>query len=152
MKKKIGISVLLVVIIGLFIGAYLWFQPKRDITEESADYQLTVSQLVEESLNDFKATNNKYLSSDGESKVLVISGVVESISENQKGQKNILLKSGHQKAGVNCTFYLKTNSQVDKVKPGDQIKIKGEFKLAANFDADFEEYMDATLEKCSIVQ
>lgn len=155
MKKKIIKWGLIVLIGGLIIGGgivfYLFNMPHRDVQAAVADYEITANQLVKEYLDDSQAANNKYLKEEGESKVLAVTGIVASIDEDMNQQKVVLLKTSESKAGVSCTFMATTNANAEKLKIGDQIKIKGVIRSGAGYDEDLEMYEDVILEKCDVI-
>ena len=93
MKAKIFKIVAILAIIALAYIAFLWFMPHRDIqtTKEFATIKATV--LVNEFLSDSEKANNVYLDSEGESKVLIVEGLVADISKDQLGQQVVLLKN-----------------------------------------------------------
>lgn len=152
MKKKIIIVVALIALSSLIYLAYLWFMPHRDVQSTKADAEVTATALVDEFLADADVANAKYLDTEGESKVLIISGEVTKIDTDQLGQKVLLLKSNpSDKLGVSCTFTAETNNQVSGVKIGNQIKIKGVIRSGAEYDEDLDLIINAVVEKSSIV-
>jgi hypothetical protein len=145
----IGVSGLL---IGGGIGLYMFNKPHRDVQGARTDYTLTASQLVSEYLEDNVAANQKYLSADGDSKVLEIAGEVWRISENFNGQKVVLLKGRQDKAGVSATFTSETNKNLDGIQPGQMVRIKGVIRSGASFDEDLGLYENVILDKSDIVK
>jgi hypothetical protein len=157
MKKKrifrlLAILVISGIIIGGAIAIYLFNMPQRDIQASEVDYELTSTEIVNEYLNDFDAANQKYLASDGESKILVITGLVSNISEDFKGQKVILLKNADDKAGVNATLIPESDLQIEDLKIGDMISVKGVIRSGASYDVDLEMYENVILEKATIIE
>lgn len=156
MKKKtikwIGLVILAGIIIGGSIGAYMWFKPHRNVQSTKAFAELKVSDLVQEFSTDANAANIKYLSSDGNSKVLIVEGRVNKISTNQNGETVIVLKDEGAKVGVSCTFTLSTSVNAAGVKEGDIIKIKGAITAGNSYDKDLDLYEHAVLIQCDIVK
>ena len=152
LKNKTVKTILIIMGIGILIaggvGYYMFNMPHRDVQATSADYQLSAKEIVGEYLNNSAAANEKYLDEEGESKVLVITGKIASISTDFNDQKVILLKDVSDKAGVNCTFLPGDNIQLNK---GDVISVKGVIRSGASYDEDLEMYENVILEKCSIV-
>ena len=107
--------------------------------------------IVTEYLTNSEAANKKYLDEEGNSKVLEITGIVASISEDFNNQKVILLKNETDKAGVSATFTKETNANANNVKVGDKITIKGVIRSGATYDADLEMYENVIIDKSDIV-
>ena len=153
-KKVIKIVVLLIgagILIAGGLGFYMFNKPARDVQNTRTDFSYNSSDIVSEYLTDAQKANNKFLDDTGNSKVLEISGIVAEISEDFNKQKVILLKADSDKAGVSCTFTSETNSQVDHIKIGDQITIKGVIRSGASFDEDLDMYENVIIEKSGIL-
>lgn len=138
--------------VAISIVLYMFNMPHRNVQAERVDYQLTATEIVNEYLNNYNISNEKYLDEEGESKILKITGEVVSISEDFNNQKVVLLKASNSEAGVSCTFTEATNTSVSKVKVGQTIAIKGVIRSGASYDKDLEMYENVILEKCDIVK
>ena len=125
--------------------------PHRNVQEAKTDFSLTSTQIVNEYLSNVRLANEKYLSDDGESKILEIKGVISKISENYDGQKVILLQNENDKAGVSCSFTAETNLKAINLKLGDVVTVKGVIRSGASYDEDLEFYENVVLDKCDIV-
>jgi len=152
MKKKIIIGGGLIAIIGVCVVLYMFFMPHRDVQSTSADEEINATELVNAFLTNRENANNKYLSDNGESKILAVNGRIEAISEDQLGQKVVLLRQKEDKMGVSCSFTLETNIQTSNFKVGDLVKIKGVIRSGAEYDEDLDLAEDAIVEKCSVVE
>ena len=134
--KKTGKILLAIVLIGLVIGAVifykLWYAPHRDVKDETA-ISVTAQGIIDAYSSDEKKANTLYLD-----KAIEVSGEVTDISKTQQGKTVISLKTSDPMAGVRCT--MKENADV---KPGDQIKVKG---ICSGF------LMDVTLIDCYVVK
>ncbi len=153
-KKLFRIAAILViagVLVGGGIGLYMFNMPHRDVQAAEVDYALTATEIVEEYLADRDAANQKYLSANGESKVLEITGVIGNISENFNGQKVVLFIGQPDKAGVSVTFTHETNSSLDDIQVGETITIKGVIRSGASFDEDLEMYEHVVIDKSDLV-
>lgn len=150
--KIIGILAIAGVIIGGGTAYYLFNMPHRNVQNQSVDYSLTSTELVNEYLKDANAANEKYLSEDGESKILEITGIVEAINEDFNDQKVVTLKTASEKAGVNCSFSAETTANAEQLKVGQTVTIKGVIRSGAAYDADLEMYINATVEKSDVVK
>lgn len=150
--KRIGLIILAGIIVAGLVGAYLWFKPHRNVQATKAFAELKVYELVNEFSADANAANAKYLSRDGNSKVLIVEGRVSKISTNQSGETVIVLKDEGAKAGVSATFTQKTSPHVESVKLGDIIKVKGAITAGSSYDADLDLYEHAILIQCDLVK
>ena len=149
--KFIVIVALSVVVIGAAIGLYLFNKPHRNVQAAEVDFSITSSALVEEYLTSPEKANEKYLSDEGNSKILAITGKVHSISRDLNDQVVVLLKAEGQKAGVSCTFTKETNANTSTLQIGQTITVKGVIRSGAGFDADLDLYEDVIVEKCDII-
>lgn len=150
--KRILLLFLIIILGGLGTALYMWFKPHRDVQSSKAFAKLTTAELVAEFSTNPAKSNAKYLSSDGNSKVLIIEGRVSKISTNQIGETVILLKEDSAKVGVSATFSEKTNANIISVKLGDIIKIKGAITVGNSYDKDLDLYENAILLQCDIVK
>ena len=150
--KKILLVVLLLVIGGGAYGAWMYFQPHRDVQATEADYALKASDIVNEYLKDNATANAKYLDDEGESKVLEIQGLVSDISEDFKGNTIVLLKSDSAKAGVKAFFTDQTSAKAKQVSKGSTITIKGVIRSGATYDEDLEMYEHVVVEKSKVIK
>ena len=155
MKKKriIKAGIILVavgVVIAGAVGLYLFNMPHRNVQKAATDYSLTSSQIVAEYLTDKESANKKYLSNDGDSKVLEITGVVSKISEDFNDQKVVLLKSADDKAGVSASFTTETNANAAKLQVGETVTVKGVIRSGASYDEDLDLYENVILEKSDL--
>jgi hypothetical protein len=150
--KIAGIIVIAALIIAIGTAYYMFNKPHRDVQHTQADYILTASELVAEYLNDAASANEKYLSSDGESKILELSGLIKEVSKNMKGETVILLLSAESLAGVSATLDASIEIIFEKLVIGKNITIKGVIRSGAIYDTDMEMYRNAVLDKCSIIQ
>ena len=148
---KIGLMLFAVgVVTAGGVGYYMFNMPHRDVQATKVDYTTSAHDIVTEYLSNATAANEKYLDEEGESKILLVTGTVSSITEDFNGQKVVLLKLASDKAGVNGTFTKETNRHLDNVKVGDEITIKGVIRSGASYDEDLELYENVNLEKCDI--
>jgi len=154
-NRKIIRTIAIIGATGLLIGGgtglYLFYMPHRDVQSAETDYSLTSSQIVFEYLLDNESSNKKYLSADGDSKILEIAGEVNNISENFNGTKVVLLKSDEDKAGVSATFTSETSENLEGIVVGQTITVKGVIRSGAFYDEDLGLYENVILEKCDII-
>lgn len=150
--KRILTGAFLLMTLTIGIAAYLWFKPHRNVRSETAFAKLSAAELVEEFIVDPEKSNIKYLSDDGNSKVLIIKGKVSKISRNQNGETVILLKENLYKTGVSATFTKQSNARTSGIKVGDIISVKGAITAGNQYDKDLDLYENAILIQCDISQ
>lgn len=154
-KRKIKKIVLISVLVGVSVTSgvvyYLFNMPHRDVQSEQTDYRLSASDLVNEYLTNAVSSNKKYLSGEGESKILAVTGVIQSVSTDQNNQVVVLLKDSMVKAGVSCTFTEATNQNAASLTPGQTVTIKGVIRSGAGYDEDLQFYEDVIMEKCDLI-
>jgi len=154
-KKKIIRIAVILAIAGALIGGgtaiYMFNMPHRDVLGSEADFTMSNSAIVSEYLANKQDADNKYLSEDGNSKILEITGTVSKIFENFNAEKVLLLKEVSDKAGVSATFTGETNHKVQDLKPGSRVTVKGVIRSGASYDEDLGLYEHVILEKSDIV-
>jgi len=154
-KKRILKISLIVIGIALLIGGsvayYMFNMPHRNVQKAKTDYTLKSSDIVNEYLSNAALANEKYLDSEGDSKIIEVTGTIYEISEDFINNKVLILKSVSDKAGVSCTFSTETNSNTSNLKIGDEVTIKGVIRSGASFDSDLDMYEDVIMEKCDVV-
>jgi hypothetical protein len=156
MKKKKIIKIVLGVgavglIAALLIAIYMFNKPHRNVQEAGVDFRSSATELVAEYLNDYQASNQKYLDDEGNSKIMAVTGTVHSITKDMNNQWVVLLKSEGDKAGVSCTFSAATNDSADKLTVGQTVTIKGVIRSGAGYDADLDLYEDVIIEKSDVL-
>lgn len=154
-KKRILKIVIILAVAGIItiggIGLYMFNMPHRDVQNTDTDYRLTTTEIVSEYLSDKNGADEKYLSEDGNSKVLEITGTVSEITDDYNGAKVLVLKENDAKAGVRCTFTPETENHLKDVTTGTKVTVKGVIRSGASYDEDLEMYENVILEKCDII-
>jgi len=152
MKRKlrfIGILLLLVIIPG---ALWLYSQnQKRDVAATASDLSLTVETLVTEYLSDPAASNAKYLSANGESKILELEGLIFGASNSSDGRILLVLKPSMERKGpgIQCLFV--ADQEIVGKRTGDLIRVKGVLRAGPENDEDFGLYENGYLEECVFV-
>jgi hypothetical protein len=152
--KKIGLVVGLILVIAGVGGYFYLNQGHRDVYNTEADLKVESSEIVNEFLNNSTAANTKYLSSDGNSKIVEVSGTVSDISEDIEGHVLLLIKDEDEdeEAGVNCKMLKDYSAASKKLSIGKKVTIKGVVRAGAYYDEDLEMYDHVILDECSIAQ
>lgn len=153
-KKVIKVSLMIIGVAIVLAGSfayYLFNQPHRDVQATKTDFVVESSEIVNEFLSNATLANEKYLDSEGESKIIETTGYIFEISEDFNNNKVMILKSENDKAGVSCTFTPETNNNTSSFKIGDKISIKGVIRSGASYDSDLSMYEDVIMEKCDVI-
>lgn len=129
MKKKITITVVLLVLIGLGTAYYLFQKPVQSLRGETPAWTGTGNQLFNAFTADEASGNKKFTG-----KVLQVSGVVAEIMQNADSSKTLILKSTHPVFGVKCRLDPKYNSGQVPAK-GSKVLLKG---LCTGINSDVE--------------
>lgn len=151
-KRIVLFALCSAIVIVLGVAGWIWFLPHRDIRSAAVDEEVDVATLTRSFANDPSAANAHYLSGDGNSKVLQVSGPVFSISTNNQGEAVVLIKADTAKMGVIATFLKDYSKEVQQLKKGTMIKVKGAITSGNSFDADLGLVEHATLIKCVLLQ
>lgn len=114
-KKNILVIFLVMIAIAAIVGYSLWNEPHQDVKKASA-IQTSAVVLYSNLTKDSVSMKSKFIN-----KIVAVTGEIKQVSENQKGDQIILLKTNISGGSVNCTMEEKANN----VKPGDTISIKG---------------------------
>jgi tRNA_anti-like len=119
-KKKVAIKWILVTLLaiittGAVVGYKMYNKPHRSVEEAKA---ITVAAIQ---LATQYETNEPEANSDYLDKVLEVSGEINEITKNQKGEPVITLK-GTDMSGVTGTI---ENAKPDEIKPGATVILKG---------------------------
>lgn len=102
------------IIIAAVIIAYMLYMPHRDIQHEKP-VKVAVKELIDAYNNDEASANSRFLN-----KALEIDGVVQNLEINGQDQTVVILSSDNPVSSVRCSF-----PEDPKVKPGDNVSIKG---------------------------
>ncbi len=134
---------------GLAVGLNEWYKPHINVQEMPAFETIAVNDFVQLGIADRSGFNEKYLSQDGDSKIIIIEGIIADISTNMNQETVVFVKGALQdEVGVMCTFVSENETKPEK---NNLVKIKGIVRSGAEYDDDLELYVDAVLEKSKIV-
>jgi len=136
-----------VTLLVLGIGLNMYFEPHRDVKTAPVFDEFDVDDFTSEFLDDPEAAQEKYLSDDGDSKIVEISGTISDIDTNLKGEIVIELRGEKKEAGARFNLMDDQKETVTKLKVGDKTKITGVVSAGAQFDKDLNIYLDAILEQ-----
>jgi hypothetical protein len=137
MKPKIRLLALAFVIIVLAAGLvwnYTFKKAETNVSVKKADYEIKAADLLSAFDSNESTANTQYLN-----KILSVSGLVESVSEDSIGI-SVYLKEPDAASGVICGFDLKSND-VSLIRKGSRVTIKG---ICTGY------LLDVVMNKCSV--
>jgi hypothetical protein len=146
MKKKILKITIIIILIGGIYGFYLYNMPQRNAQDVESEFNLTASELANQFIENYELANSTYLSEDGDSKVGIVKGKVKEVGKNAKGESYVIIRDDNSPVGAQCSFQSEIN-----INLSDIISVKGVIRSGAEYDEDFEEYIDVIIEQCSII-
>ena len=115
MIRKVSLFILLLIIIGVSVGAYEWYKPAKK-AEDVKGIQITALALSKEYAANEQNANAKYLNKDIE-----VSGTVSEIDNNQDGGVMVVLQTDDPTTGIQCAL---RDKGVTTTK-GQTVTIKG---------------------------
>lgn len=141
-KKRIGISILIVVLLCASVGYYLYQKGPLDVKSSPA-IKVNAAGLYDQFSKDSTGSLKKY-----SGKVVEVTGVVSSVSLNQQKQQIILLKTPANGAFVNCTM----EESAGNVHANDNVNIKGICSGIGQGDEDLGIKADLYLTRCFLIK
>ncbi len=145
-NKYLRIIILAWIVLGCAYTLYQVFLPHRDVINTEAEASLSIESFVHEYLDDKPASNLKYLSSDGDSKILLLEGNLEKIKSSGDGRVIVILTADSIPVGIQCLFA--EGKSPSSLEIGSTIKIKGVLRAGPGYDEDLEMYEPGYLEEC----
>ncbi len=126
MKRKtkyISAAVLALIIIGIFLGFYMYNKPVKDFAGSEAEITLSAKELFNAFAKDQNKATTEYVSAD---KIILIEGKILEINKSSENQVNIILDVDDPDGDISCTLVKDKTGKSEKYKPGDIIKIQGQ--------------------------
>lgn len=117
--KRTLLVVLLLVLIGAFVGYKMYNKPHENIENATADLKISAEQLFTEFETDENAANEKYLD-----KLVQVSGTVQSADTDENGITKVILDSGGM-FGVVCQLDELSEHKRKDFSEGEQVNFKG---------------------------
>jgi hypothetical protein len=134
--KKISIYILIIGLLGIFIGYKMYNKPHVNVAEKLADIAVTANILLAEfSLDETKA-NLKYLD-----KIIAVKGTITNIESNAE-KATISLQTEDDFGSVVCYLVKDEFKKSAEIKEGQEVVLKG---ICTGF------LMDVILVKCVIM-
>ncbi|MEP6583966.1 MAG: hypothetical protein ABJA90_06855 [Ginsengibacter sp.] len=113
--KTIFFLFITLTVVAAIAGYLLWNKPHTDV-RETKGIETNAIALYKSFVTDSVTAKTTFVN-----KVLKITGIIKSVSENQQHQQVILLKTSEPEASVNCTM----ESKAIAVSVGDKVSLKG---------------------------
>lgn len=113
--KKYIIVIVVLLLLGLLGGTYMFNKPLENISTMKTDFQMDASSLLAAFEENETSANTKFLD-----KVIEIKGIVQK-SENKDGKHTIYIDADNAMSGV--IFQLEDAEE--GIKVGDEITLKG---------------------------
>ncbi len=119
MFKKALLAVLVLGLIGLAVGYYMWNKPHENIGSAEADVTVSAADLFTAFETDENAANALYLG-----KIIAVSGVVSESGTNEDGSARVVLETGGM-FGIACSLDPLTQHSRSAFPAGEKIRLKG---------------------------
>lgn len=113
--KKILIVLLVIILAGVAVGAYLWNKPRATV-EDKKSVAVAADVLAKAFTDNEQQANATYLN-----QVLDVTGTVAEVTRNQDGKTVITLGVSDPLSGIQCTM----RDDHIKAAAGQSITIKG---------------------------
>ena len=134
--KKISIYILIIGLLGIFIGYKMYNKPHINVAKKSVDINIAASTLLADFSSDETKANTKYLD-----KIIAVKGRVTSIEFN--GEKAaISLQTKDDFGSVVCYLVKDEVKKSAAIKEGQEVILKG---ICTGF------LMDVILVKCVVM-
>jgi hypothetical protein len=115
--KKVRLAILVLGLIGVGVGYYLYNEPVQSLQHKKPDIEVSAHKLFSDYEADEKAANDQYLG-----KVVQVTGPVGAIVD-EGGKKKVHLEAGNSISSIICE--IEEGHDIGDIKAGDLVKIKG---------------------------
>lgn len=115
--KKIFLFLVVALCISGFYGIYLFNKKPTDTRKQQADFKISATDLVKEFSTNEETASEKYVD-----KILIVTGQLKEVNATTS---TLFLDGSDPVIAITCSFYADENNQLNKIKPGDAIQVKG---------------------------
>jgi CRISPR/Cas system CSM-associated protein Csm4 (group 5 of RAMP superfamily) len=115
----IGLTLLILLLIGGAYATYLWNKPHRDIKSEKAE-AIDAPELFKKYTENEADANKLWLD-----KTLQVKGIIKEILKNQTDIPVIMLETNDPIGGISCTMDVSQKNQAEQLKVGAKVTLKG---------------------------
>jgi hypothetical protein len=116
---KVLAGVIVLIILGGVAGIYLYQKAPNDVSKMDVDLRINADALLSAYEQNEKEATASYTG-----KVLLVTGTVLSVQLSENNL-NVVLTGEGSFYGVNCSFKSDQKSQLESLKQGDTVSIKG---------------------------
>ena len=116
MRKKIFLSICLVVCIGIAVGIYLYQKPRSTAASQQTDFTLSADELYHQFEANETVANQKYAG-----KIIEVTGTVGEVQKTDSAC-SVLLTTTAATGGINCSL---AAANMNTIQQGERITIKG---------------------------
>ena len=116
--RKIIISLLILAVVGAFIGYRMYNKPHVNVASESADITITANKILANFSSDETTANTKYLD-----KIVQVKGVVAKV-EKENGKGIVTLETNDNFGSVICHLTSEASKDLT-IKTGQELTLKG---------------------------
>lgn len=116
MRKKISLSIGLVVCIGIAVGIYLYKKPRTTAASQQTDFALSADDLYHQFEANETTANQKYAG-----KIIEVTGTIGEVQKTDSAC-SILLTAKEAIGGINCSM---ATANTETIQQGKNVTIKG---------------------------
>jgi Tfp pilus assembly protein PilV len=116
MRKKILLSIGILVCIGLAIGVYMYRKPRTTAASQQTDFTISADELYKQFEVNESAASQKYVG-----KILEISGTISDVQKTDS-TLSVLLTAKEAMGGINCSM---ANTKSDDIQQKKVVTVKG---------------------------
>ncbi|AXT55115.1 hypothetical protein D1815_04840 [Aquimarina sp. AD1] len=137
-RSILSISMLLLILTGIFIYNNIYNKPFVDISESKPNISIESNELVDSFSNNENEANAKYLE-----QIIQVQGSITEITSGKNGNSIITLGNDNTIGNVTCYISSEESLKTNNLKIGQHINIKG---ICTGY------LMDVVLVKCVIIE
>jgi hypothetical protein len=140
--KKIAAALCILVVIATMLVYYFWNKPHQEVADANG-IKTNAIELYKAFTSDSVAAKKNYTE-----QILEVTGSVSRTSKNQQNQSIVLIKTASDGAYINCTM----EQQIENIKEGNTVSIKGICSGLGQGDADLGILGDLYLVRCYLIK
>lgn len=146
LKKKIGLTILVIVLCAAAVGYYLYNKKHFSVMDADPVATITAAVLHQTFVTDSSLAKNKFTGDENNQKVIKLDGEIVEVKKDQRGNTIILLKTTVDGAFINCTM----EGKAENINAGNKIVLKG--ICTGYLDGDMGIPGDVFLNRCYLIK